>query len=113
MNPQDFIHHLTEALDRGAGDLDAATCSRLAGMRHAAVHRGIRHAGHGTLAQIHRHPWLILAMTAGMLYAGWHFLQLQMAQDAADTDILLLTDELPPSAYVNQDFSKWLKSQGN
>lgn len=113
MNLDDFIRTLTKALDQGAMDLDANTQTRLAGMRRAAVRNGIRHAGHGTLAYIPRHPWLGGAVVLGLLLAGWLLLQSQRSADTAETDILLLTDDLPPNAYANQDFSKWLKSQGN
>lgn len=113
MNHQDFIRTLTQALDQGVRDLDAHTSTRLAGMRSVAVRNGIRHAGHGTLAHIPRHPWLGGAVVLGLLLAGWLLLQSQRSSDTAETDILLLTDDLPPNAYANQDFSKWLKSQGN
>ena len=113
MNQQDFIRTVTKALDQGVRGIDARTSARLAGARRFAVQNGVRHAGHGTLAYIPRHPWLGGAVALGLLLAGWLLLQAQRSPDTAETDILLLTDDLPPNAYANQDFSTWLKAQGN
>jgi hypothetical protein len=113
VNQSGFIRSLARALDQGTRELDAATTARLAAMRREAVRGGGRHTGQGALVHAHRHPWLSIAMAAGLLLAGWFVLHLQQPSDNAETDILLLTDELPPNAYAEQDFAKWLQAQGN
>ena len=52
-------------------------------------------------------------MAVGLLLAGWFVVNLQKPADTGQADILLLTDDLPPNAYAEQDFSKWLKAQDN
>ncbi len=113
MNQQEFTHNLVRALNQSTRELDAATLARLASVRHEVVRGDNHHAGHGVLTHAHRHPWLGLVMAVGLLLAGWFVVNLQKPADTGQADILLLTDDLPPNAYAEQDFSKWLKAQDN
>lgn len=108
MNEQDFIRDITRTLDTGVRDLDASTTARLASARRHALSDGHTHAGSGILVQAHRHPLLGVAMAIALAVAGWLLLNLQQPADTGEADILLLTDELPPNAYAEQEFSKWL-----
>lgn len=113
MNEQEIIRATTRALDQGTRELDTATLAALASARSRAVRGSPQLAGHGLLSHGQRHPWLGLAMAAVLLLVGWFLYQAQRPVDTGEADILLLTDDLPPSAYAEQDFSRWLKSQGN
>ncbi|WP_018151682.1 DUF3619 family protein [Leeia oryzae] len=44
--------------------------------------------------------------------AGW-WMTAQDTQDQVDVDTQLLTDELPPHAYLDEQFSKWLEDTRN
>ncbi len=113
MNEQAIIRIATRALDQGTRELDTATLAALASARNRAVGSSSRLAGHGLLSDGQRHPWLGLAMAAILLLAGWFLYQAQRPTDSGEADILLLTDDLPPSADIEQDLTRWRKSQGN
>jgi hypothetical protein len=113
VTPQEFTRHITHALDQSTRNMDAATLARLASMRRKVVRGDVRHAGYGVLTQVQHHPWLGLAVAAGLLLAGWFVLQQGQLSELGETDILLLTDDLPPNAYAEKAFTQWLKSQGN
>jgi hypothetical protein len=105
----DFARRLTASLDQGLRQIDASTSQRLASMRRQALagDRGA-HAGHAVLVWVHRHLRLAAFITLAVLWAGWWFVQNAPRPYSAETDILLLTGDLPPDAYADKTFSQWL-----
>ncbi|OYY94744.1 MAG: hypothetical protein B7Y41_04000 [Hydrogenophilales bacterium 28-61-23] len=105
----DFAHRLTSALDQGLREIDAPTGHRLASMRSQAI-SGDRATlgGIGILAWVHRHIRLASFATLAILLASWWFVQTAPRPYSVETDILLLTGDLPPQAYADKTFSQWL-----
>lgn len=118
MNEREVIAKVTGALDAGADGLSPSTLDALrAGRRRALAARRQHEPGraHGhTLALdwIHHHGklfWASLLLLAIVL--GWAAYQMSNDQDASDMDIQLLTDDLPPQAYIHGDMNSWLNSR--
>jgi hypothetical protein len=111
--PDRFAYRLTQVLDDGIKDMDAATLQRLAMIRRQALtdrNRAVH--GHHVLSLIQRHAGfsaLMIAVT--LMLAGLWLVQNAQPTHSAETDILLLTGDLPPNAYADQKFSQWLKSR--
>ncbi len=117
MNEQEFIAKVTEALDEGAGRLTSPTVEALrAGRRRALAGRRQRDAGgaHAWVAVLgwaHHHSrmfWLLLLLAVLLGMVGYQMLN---DQDASDLDIQLLTDDLPPQAYLHGDMGSWLNAR--
>lgn len=92
----------------------------LALVRAAAVARSSRgaavvQAGHGTAA-LGGWGWglrvasvlPLLVLAAGLLFVQWIERE-ERIRAAADIDVILLTDELPPKAYADPGFTEYLK----
>lgn len=111
MNHEDFAKRLAATLDQGARELDPMLATRLSALRRQAVNarHGHHHVGHGVVAWTHDHPWIAMALAVCLLLTGWLGYQPQSG-DNGEVDILLLTDDLPPQAYAERDFNKWLYS---
>jgi hypothetical protein len=108
----DFAYRITAALDRGAAELDASTLQRLASLRRHAV-AGQHTSGHGhhVLAVMHRHSLATGLLALALLLVGLWMMQNNPPAYSAETDILLLTGDLPPNAYADKTFSKWLDAR--
>jgi hypothetical protein len=46
-----------------------------------------------------------------IVFSGWWFVHNAQPSYSAETDILLLTGDLPPNAYADKTFSQWLDSR--
>jgi len=112
MNQQEFINYVTRALDQGTRELDVATRAKLSALRHTAVTRGETFArpGPDVLAWTHRHTWASLLLACALVFAGWSYNRQLEATAIVETDLLLLTGELPPSIYADEIFAPWLKA---
>lgn len=110
----ELAQRITAALDQGTRGLDAATSARLSAIRRQAVAAGHgQHSlGQGVIAWTHDHPWRVLILVVCAAAIGWFGFQRQHADSSGEVDIQLLTDDLPPQAYAERDFAKWLKSPG-
>lgn len=117
MNEQEFIAKMTRALDEGVGRLDVPTVDALrAGRRRALSARRHSDAGsvHGKVAVLdwfHHHTrmfWVVLLLAVLVGMAGY---QMFGSEEIEDVDILLLTDDLPPQAYIHGDMGSWLGSR--
>lgn len=109
---EDFARRLTASLDQGLSQIDAATLRRLASVRRHAV--SAEHAdtrGHSVLTLLHRHAFVGTFLLLAMLLAGWWLMQSPQRSYTPETDILLLTGDLPPDAYADKTFSQWLDSR--
>ncbi len=111
MNEQEIIGYVTRALHRGTRDMDGATAARLSALRHHALSRcgsPVR-VGTGTLAWVQRHAWVAALLAALLLFAGWSYTRQQESARSVETDLLLLTGELPPGVYADRVFAPWLQ----
>lgn len=115
---------ICRALDQGAREMDPVIAERLRAMRERAV----RHQpepvtataivdGGGTaqflpLDGSGAHPLrtllAILALLFGVAFA-YYWNGLSQAVDNGEIDSALLTDELPPNAYLDRGFQAWLE----
>jgi hypothetical protein len=114
--PNEFSRRLSAHLDQGLQQLDASTEQRLNAMRrHALAERQITHAPQAVSLAIaawtHKHARMGLALATALIMAGWWFLQPTNPPYSAETDILLLTGELPPNVYADNTFSQWLDAR--
>ena len=120
MNEKDFAAKLKPWLERGAAQVGEMQATRLKAARLRALdayQEPVRVMGlavsHGTLQTIHYSvvqrallflPLLALLATLAIKSAG--------EVDLGELDAQLLTQELPPDAFLDQDFRSWLgKSQ--
>jgi len=115
----DFGYKVRQALNDGVDQLNGETVTRLVRMRHAALdHQSLRIsrlrlAGIGNNIEHSLLPWLrsgvaIIALLLGAV-GTYYWNAFQDAQEYEEIDSALLTDELPPSAYLDRGFHAWLE----
>lgn len=107
-----FARRLIERLDQRP--LEPQVESRLRQARQRALagirpHTGTAHGSVLTLTWLRHHPLWALASLVGLATLVW-FLNKPVPMDQGEMDLLMLSDELPPQAYVNKDFTQWLRS---
>lgn len=120
MNEPELGKEITRLLDRGLDNIGQDTLQRLQAARRASlencqVSETIFTTGGGMSAHS-GHDWhfntgRILSLLALLLaLAGVAYWQtpLQQGDDIADLDIMVLTDELPVDAYLDDEFGEWL-----
>ncbi len=115
MTQQDeFASRLTTILDDGVKEMDAVMLQRLAVMRRHAV-SGFRAPvqGHGVLVILQRHGFISALLVLALLFSGWWYAQNSQPAYSAETDILLLTGDLPPNAYADKTFTQWLETRSS
>lgn len=106
-------------LEQGNSQLDQrislrlyeARCDALRHQMVPAATLGIAGMGHHVFDLLHPHRHRIIALLALAFGAlSVHLWQNAQEVDAmAEIDTLLLSDEVPPSAYTDQGFLKWLQ----
>jgi len=123
MNEERYAYRIRQALNHGLKDIPQSTSRRLEAARHLALSRqkqaatGLAVSGSSgtlTLSGIGHHlpPVLkqilpILALLLGMWISFyWH--SLDYVTQLEDVDSALLTDDLPPEAFLDNDFFEWL-----
>jgi hypothetical protein len=105
----EFARRLTTALNQGLSDIDTPIRHRLASIRHHATHVDpVAIDNRGVLTWAFQHKRLASFVTLALLLAGAWLVQKTPHADTAKTDILLLTDDLPPQAYADKKFTQWL-----
>ena len=109
----DFAHRLTARLDSGVTQMDASTLRHLASIRRQAISASHTRLspGHGVLALLHRHGFASALLAVAILFSGWWFLHNAKPAYSPETDILLLTGDLPPNAYADKTVSQWLEQR--
>ncbi|MCU0840346.1 MAG: DUF3619 family protein [Thiobacillaceae bacterium] len=121
MNERQFTRWLTQSLDQGAQSLDDGLLRALGEGRRRALRRE-RPAG-GEVAAGRAWWGRPTLLGAGILAAGVAMLAVLPSLDppgaerdatayGGDLDILLLTDDLPPNAYLDKDFPAWPRVPG-
>lgn len=125
-----YAYKIRHALDESLANLPEITLSRLATVRKMALtHKkkeapvlvpvaAVALAGHRTLGLNAPITWLqrvgmILPMIAFIvgLVGIYEFEQQRRIADTADIDSAILTDELPPAAYLDHGFTAYLSSR--
>jgi hypothetical protein len=122
MNPEEqFSRQVCRILDQGTRDLDPGIVARLRAARYRALEQRARLAypgaaivGAGGTAfwgDGGSHPvrtmFAMLALAIGMGVA-YYWNGFDQAQVNEEVDIALLSDELPPKAYLDPGFQAWL-----
>lgn len=114
-----FAASLCRLLDHASENIDAQVTRKLHEARRRAVARhaelslatyGLAGIGHGVFRSMHQHYRGILALLALLTGAfGVHIWQENREAEAlAEIDMALLSDEVSPSAYLDQGFMAWL-----
>ncbi|WP_211465516.1 DUF3619 family protein [Collimonas silvisoli] len=125
-----FAFKVRHALNENLDNLPAPTADRLAAARKAAMarkkkdaptrvlaHQGVL-AGHAGSFFGDRLSWLTRIGVAAPILAGlvllsglYQYEQQHRIAATADIDAAVLSDELPPSAYLDRGFSAYLAQQ--
>lgn len=124
MTEQRYAGRVRQALNHGLQDIQPATSRRLEAARHLALSRqkqtapglvlaGAGHRGHhfsfGNDHPYLKHALSVLALLVGMWIAFyWH--STQYVTELEEVDSALLSDDLPPEAFLDNDFTEWLKN---
>ena len=122
MNEKDFGSRMKPWLDRTAAGVGEMQATRLKAARLRALDRvrepvrvlGLVTVGAGTAETI-RYAIVPRALLWLPLLALLAVLAFQSVQepDLGELDALLLTQELPPQAFIDQDFRSWLGKSRN
>ena len=116
MNEQEFITYVTRSLDRGAHELDEPIAAGLSAARHhalAAPATPVVQGRDATLAWAHGRVWLATLTALTLVVAGWTYMRSLETVGSVQTDIMLLTDPMPPNIYADRIFALWLKGYRN
>ncbi|SEP16246.1 DUF3619 family protein [Nitrosovibrio sp. Nv6] len=115
---------IARLLDRGLDDMKQGTLNRLESARRASLENyhmretvvgvGHGHGGQGASARS-GHEWhsrtakLLSAIALLFALGGVAYWQaLQQSDENEDIDIMLLVDDLPIDAYLDDEFDEWL-----
>jgi len=119
----EFAAGVIRHLDYGVAQLEATTRQRLFAARNAALARyreqpapvaGLAWAG-GIVGRLGEHRWmgarqLVAISTLVIALVGVAYWQSNApVNELAEIDTYLLSDELPPNAYLDKGFDSWLK----
>ncbi|HEX8987757.1 MAG TPA: DUF3619 family protein [Rhodocyclaceae bacterium] len=106
-------------LDRGTAALDPGVLARLQEGRRKALDRqrvavgGLSLAGIGNFASFRLPAYARTTVAAFALLAGvvgtYYWNSFEQAAENAEIDSALLSDELPPAAYLDKGFQAWLE----
>lgn len=122
MNEERYAFRIRQALNHASLDISPAATRRLEAARHLALSRQRQAAPALELAGIgsHNAPYFaprfpyakqalaVLALLLGMWISFyWH--SVQYVSELQEVDSALLSDELPPEAFLDNDFFEWLK----
>lgn len=121
MNEERYAHRVRQALNHGLKDISPAAARRLEAARHLALAKQKQTsaeqvlAGHGSSSfNLGSHtPYLqqILAIAALLLgmWLSFYWQSVQYTSALEEVDSALLSDDLPPEAFLDNDFFEWLK----
>jgi len=122
MNEERYAYRVRQALNHGLKDIPPAASRRLEAARHLALSKQkqtvykIVMAGAGSLASSRPGAYIpylkqalaIVALLLGMWMSFyWH--SVQYVTELEEVDSALLSDDLPPEAFLDNDFFEWLK----
>ncbi|MGE5467498.1 MAG: DUF3619 family protein [Ignavibacteria bacterium] len=114
-----FVRKVSQILDEGSDKLDRKIAIRLQESRQKALshHRvavgGLRFAGLGHMGTFGFPTFARTLVAAFALMAGviftYYWNSFEQAAENAEVDSALLSDELPPAAYLDKGFQAWLE----
>lgn len=123
MREERYAGRIRQALNHGLQDISPASTRRLEAARHLALSRqkqtqpelvlashghGHGHFSFGRDSRYLRQALSVLALILGMWIAFyWH--SDQYVTELEEVDSALLSDDLPPEAFLDNDFHQWLK----
>lgn len=117
-----YAHRIRQSLNYGLKDIPPAATRRLEAARHLALARQKQAAPQLALAGTrtpllhlgsHTHHYFKQALAVVALLLGmwisfyWH--SVQYVTELEEVDSALLADDLPPDAFLDNDFFEWLK----
>ena len=118
MNEKEFASRLKPWLDRAAGDIGEIEATRLKAARLRALDAyrepvrifGLIPVAAGTAQTIHYGivQRALLWLPIAALLATLAIQSMSEVDDTGDIDAQLLSQELPPDAFLDQDFRSWL-----
>lgn len=125
MNEDRYAYRVRQALNLGLNNIPSAASRRLEAARHLALARQKQaepqmvtaSAGSSSLRMGAYVPYLkqilaVMALLLGMWMSFyWH--SVQYVTELEDVDSALLTDDLPPDAFLDNDFFEWLKDDSS
>ena len=120
MKEERYAQRIRQALNHGLKDIPPAASRRLEAARHLALNRQKQEVAVlalGTVGQQGGKVWreipharqmlAIVALLLGMWISFyWH--SAQYVADLEEVDSALLTDDLPPDAFLDNEFFEWL-----
>lgn len=121
MNEERYASRVRQALNHGLKDIPPASARRLEAARHLALSRQKQAlpqmvlAGHNTspfrFATDNRYLRQILAVLALLLgmWISFYMDSVNYVTALEEVDSALLSDEVPPEAFLDNDFFEWLK----
>ena len=125
MNEERYAYRIRQSLNLGLKDIPPAASRRLEAARHLALARQkqaapqmlMAGAGVSSFRTSAYVPYLkqilaVVALLLGMWISFyWHSVQYVTALE--DVDSALLSDDLPPDAFLDNDFFEWLKDDSS
>lgn len=125
MNEERYAYRIRQTLNHGLKDIPPAATRRLEAARHQALARQKQPAPQMVLAGVDAPSFspgryapyfkqflAALALLLGMWISFyWH--SEQYINELEQVDSALLTDELPPDAFLDNDFFEWLKDDSS
>jgi len=125
MNEERYAYRIRQALNYGLKDIQPAASRRLEAARHLALAKqkqavpqmALASAGTLSFRMGAYVPYLkqVLAVAA-LLFGMWisfYWHSVQYVTELQDVDSALLTDDLPPDAFLDNDFFEWLKDDSS
>ena len=125
MNEERYAYRIRQVLNLGLNDIPPAASRRLEAARHLALahqkqaepqmvtaNAGISSIRSGSYIPFLKQTLAVLALLLGMWISFyWH--SIQYVTELEDVDSALLTDDLPPDAFLDNDFFEWLKDDSS
>jgi hypothetical protein len=122
MNEERYASRVRQALNHGLKDIPSASARRLEAARHLALSRQRQQVPVLALAGNHgrrhfhfmsdnrrlRQILAVLALLFGM-WISFYLDSMNYISAIEEVDSALLSDDLPPEAFLDNDFFKWLK----
>ncbi|KIO49820.1 DUF3619 family protein [Nitrosospira sp. NpAV] len=119
MNEPELGGKVARLLNHGLDDIKQSTLNQLQSARRAALQNyqvtgEIVTAGHGVSARggddwhLRTGKWLSLIMLLFAFASVVYWQTFQQGDDNEEIDIMLLVDDLPVNAYLDDEFDAWL-----
>lgn len=121
MKEERYGYRVRQLLNHGLNDIPPTASRRLEAARHLAlskqkqpVHQAVlAHAANWSISSPSNIPYLkqILAITALLLgmWISFYLDSMNYVSALEEVDSALLADDLPPEAFMDNDFFEWLK----